>query len=73
MEKHGNNNTTLTFLQNVYKSPRMFNSYAKLTKSTLWEWFTKEGELTENYMEATQCGTIVKSPKWNMLELEKYH
>jgi len=23
-------------------------------------------------MEVTQRGTIVKSPKWNMLELEKY-
>jgi hypothetical protein len=38
----------------------------------MWEWFTKECDLKKNYMEAAQCGTIVKSPKWNMLELEKY-
>ncbi len=50
----------------------MINPYAKLTKSTMREWFTKEGELKENYMEATQHGTIMKSPKWNLLELEKY-
>jgi hypothetical protein len=73
MKKHGNNNIILTFLQSVYKSPKMLNPYAKLTKNTMWEWFTKEGELKENYMEATQHGTIVKSPKWNLLELEKYH
>jgi hypothetical protein len=24
-----------------------------LTRSTMWEWFTKKGELKENYMEAT--------------------
>jgi hypothetical protein len=29
----------------------MHSSYAKLTKSTMWEWFTKEGELKKNYME----------------------
>ncbi len=50
----------------------MFSPYAKLTKNTMWEWFTKEDELKENYMEIAQRGTIVKSPKWNLLELEKY-
>jgi hypothetical protein len=50
----------------------MFSPYAKLNKSIMWEWFTKEGELKENYMETTQHGTIVKSAKWNLLEFEKY-
>jgi hypothetical protein len=38
----------------------------------MWEWFIKEGEMKENYMEVDQRGTIVKSPKWNLLKLEKY-
>jgi hypothetical protein len=38
----------------------------------MWEWFTKEGELKEIYMETTQHGTIVKSPKWNLLEFDKH-
>jgi hypothetical protein len=46
--------------------------YAKLTKNTMWEWFTKEGELKENYMEATQCGIEVKNPKQNLPKLEEY-
>ncbi len=37
----------------------------------MWEWFTKEGELKENYMEATQCGIEVKNPKQNLPKLEE--
>jgi hypothetical protein len=48
------------------------NPYAKLTKNTMWEWFAKEGELKENYMEATQCKTEVKDPKKNLPKLEEY-
>jgi len=46
--------------------------YAKLTKNTMWEWFTKEGELKENYMEAAQRETEVKDSKQNLLKLEEY-
>jgi hypothetical protein len=28
--------------------------------------------LKEKYMEVAQFGTIMKSPKWNLLKLEKY-
>jgi len=38
----------------------------------MWEWFTKEGELKENYMEANQHGTIVKIPKQNLPKLKEY-
>jgi hypothetical protein len=51
VKKCGNNKTTLTFLYNVYKSLGMHGSYAKLIRSTIWEWLTKKGELKENYME----------------------
>jgi hypothetical protein len=29
----------------------MHGSYANWTRSTMWEWLTKKGELKENYME----------------------
>jgi hypothetical protein len=45
VKKYGNNKIAFTFLQNAYKSPWLPSPYAKLTKSTMWEWFTKEGEL----------------------------
>jgi hypothetical protein len=51
VKKYKNNKTIITFLQNVYKSLGVPSPYAKLTRSTMWEWFTKEGELKENYME----------------------
>jgi hypothetical protein len=38
----------------------------------MWEWFTKEGELKENYMEAAQRETEVKDSKQNLLKLEEY-
>jgi hypothetical protein len=72
MKKYGNNRTTLTFLQNAYKSLGMLSLYVKLIKSTMWEWLTKEGELKENYMEVAQHGTIVKNPKQNMPEFKEY-
>jgi hypothetical protein len=50
----------------------MFSPYAKVPKSTMWEWFTKEGELKENYMEAAQRKTEVKNPKNNLPKLEEY-
>ncbi len=46
--------------------------YAKLTTGTMWEWFTKEGALKENYIIATQHKTSMKIPKQNLLELEEY-
>ncbi len=52
-EEYENNKIVLTFLHNVYKSLGVPNPYAKLTRNTMWEWFTKEGELKENYMETT--------------------
>jgi hypothetical protein len=51
VKKYGNNKTTLTFLQNVYKSLGMHSPYANLTRNTMWEWLTKEGESKEKYME----------------------
>jgi hypothetical protein len=53
IEKYENNKIILTFLYNAYKSLGVPSPYAKLTRSTMWEWFTKKGELKENYMEAT--------------------
>ncbi len=50
----------------------MPSPYAKLTRSTMWEWFTKEGELKENYMEAAWHGTIMKAQKQNLPKLEEY-
>jgi hypothetical protein len=38
----------------------------------MWEWFTKDGVLKENYIQVAKCGTIMKNPKYNMLELEKH-
>ncbi len=38
----------------------------------MWEWFTKEGELKENYMEVAWRGTTMKIPKQNLLELKEY-
>jgi len=71
MKKYGNNRTTLTFLQNVFKSPWVLSLYAKLIMSIMWEWLTKEGELKENYMEVAKHGTIVKNPKQNMPEFKE--
>jgi hypothetical protein len=45
---------------------------AKLITGTMWEWFTKEGALKENYIIATQHETSMKIPKQNLLELEEY-
>ncbi len=50
----------------------MLRPYAKLTKNTMWEWFTKEGELKENYMEVAQRETKLKESKQNLLKLEEY-
>jgi hypothetical protein len=38
----------------------------------MWEWFTKNGVLKENYIQAIECGTTKKNSKQNMLELEKH-
>jgi hypothetical protein len=38
----------------------------------MWEWFTKNGVLKENYIQVIECGTTKKNPKQNMLELEKH-
>ncbi len=38
----------------------------------MWEWFTKEGELKENYMEVAQRETKLKESKQNLLKLEEY-
>ncbi len=51
VKKYGNNKIVLTFMQNAYKSQRVFSLYAMLTMGTMWEWFTKESELKKNYME----------------------
>ncbi len=80
MKKYGNNKIALTFLHNAYKSLGMnaykslgmSGPYAKLIRNTMWEWFTKEGELKENYMETTQYGTVLKTLKQNLPKLEEY-
>ncbi len=72
MKKYGNNKIVLTFLQNAYKSLGVPGPYAKLIRNTMWEWFTKEGELKENYMETTQHGTTMKTLKQNLPKLEEY-
>jgi hypothetical protein len=40
-----------------------------LTRSTMWEWFTKEGELKENYMEVNWRGKTMKISKENSSKL----
>jgi hypothetical protein len=36
------------------------------------EWFTKDGVLEENDIQAIECGTTKKNPKLNMLELKEH-
>ncbi len=69
VKKYKNNKTIITFLQNVYKSLGVPSPYAKLTRSTMWEWFTKEGELKENYMEVNWRGKTMKISKENSSKL----
>jgi hypothetical protein len=38
----------------------------------MWKWFLKDGVLKQNYIQVAKCGTIVKNPKYNMLELEEH-
>jgi hypothetical protein len=38
----------------------------------MWEWFTKEGVLKENYIQAIERRTIVKNPKQNMPKLKEH-
>jgi len=38
----------------------------------MWEWFTKNGVLKKNYIQAIECGTTKKNPKQNMFELKKH-
>ncbi len=72
LKSYGNNKSIFTFLQTPYKSPCIPNPYSKLTRGTMWEWFTKDGVLKENYIQATECRTIVKNPKQNMTKLEEH-
>lgn len=37
----------------------------------MWEWFTKDGVLKENDIQAAKCGTTKQNPKQNMLELKE--
>jgi len=70
MKRYGNNKTTITFLQNPYKSPCVFSPYVKLTSGTMREWFTKDGMLKENYIQVMECETTKKDPKQNVIEFE---
>jgi hypothetical protein len=49
MKRYGNNKFVFTFLQIVYKPLSVPSPYAKFTRGTMWEWFTKDGVLKENY------------------------
>ncbi len=72
VKRYGNNKSTLTFLQTLYKSLGVPNPYANLTRGTMWEWFTKDGVLKENYIQIKECRTIAKNPKQNMPKLEEH-
>jgi hypothetical protein len=48
------------------------NPYAKLIREAMWEWFTKDGVLKENYIQTIERNTIVKNPKQNMPKLEEH-
>jgi hypothetical protein len=38
----------------------------------MWEWFTNNGVLKENYIQDAKCGTTKKNLKQNMLELKEH-
>ncbi len=60
-KRYGNKQITFTLLQTIYKSLGVFNLYARLTNWTMWEWFTKDGALKENYIQPMEHGTTKKS------------
>ncbi len=67
MKRCGRNRSTFTFLQTLNKSSSALSPCARLTSGTMWEWFTKDGVLKENYIQATKSGTTKKNPKQTCL------
>ncbi len=72
VKRYGNNKFVFTFLQTAYKSLDIPSPYAKLSRGTMWGWFTNNGVIKENYIRAIEHGTSMENPKKNMPKLEEH-
>jgi hypothetical protein len=70
VKRYGNNKFVSTFLQ--YKSLGVPSPHAKLSRGTMWGWFTNNGVLKEYYIRAMKHGTSMENSKQNMPKLEEH-
>jgi len=63
MKRYGNDIIIFALLQISYRSLGVPNQYARLTRGTMWEWFTKDGVLKKKLIQTTNYGTTKEIPK----------
>ena len=54
IKKYSNNMQALRYLQTTFRSLGILSPYENISRGSLWTWFTKDGNLRDNYLHAVE-------------------